>query len=429
MYPEKELQHIRKLAEETAGYARSDEMEARRKLWTQLNSFKFTRPAVYIRVIPFHEFTSEKEYVCTDPYLRGIEKSLLLNRYRMKLQDDFIIEPFVSVRAVFNGNAEGVYGVPADVDIFVPTSYGVSVQELDTKTSTASGKAHIAPLAEEEDFEKLHVADYSINEKKTAERFERASEVFNGILEVDVDRRGELCEMWHNEISNMLGRLRGPEQIIWDVYDRPEWFHKLLAFMRDSILKNMDQTEAAGGFSMLCHQNQSFPYAEELAPPATGVNGVKTSQLWGYSASQETETFGPDHFNEFMVEYQVPIMERYGLTAYGCCENLTQKIDVLRKVKNLRRIAVTPFSDVRKCAEQLGKDYVASYRPSPSTAVARKVDEDFVRKETRQAFEIFEANGCTFDITLKDVETVAGDPNALIKWSEIVREEIERKYG
>ena len=51
-------------------------------------------------------------------------------------------------------------------------------------------------------------------------------------------------------------------------------------------------------------------------------------------------------------------------------EDLTNKIDMLRTIPNLRRIAVSPFANVRRCAEQIGTDYVMSYRPSPADMVS-----------------------------------------------------------
>ncbi|GAI58840.1 unnamed protein product [marine sediment metagenome] len=50
--------------------------------------------------------------------------------------------------------------------------------------------------------------------------------------------------------------------------------------------------------------------------------------------------------------------DKFGLVAYGCCEDLTYKVDMLRQIPNLRRIAVPPFADAAKCAEQIGRDYV-----------------------------------------------------------------------
>jgi len=429
MYDENELRYTRDLAKEIAETARSDAMQARRKLWTDHNSLHFTKPPVYVRSIPFDEFAGDGVCRCSDRYLRSIEKMLLVSRYRMKIADDFITEPFVAVRAAIKSCPGGVFNANVDIGILTPTAYGMAAEQDSERPAAVFGRAHTPPLASEEDLDKLWVADYAVDEEETARRIDRLSEVLGGIFDVDADRQGELTAMWHNDISTLLTRLRGEEQIMWDIYDRPEWLHRLLAFMRDGIMKNISQTEAANGFSLLNHQNQSLPYARELAAPSANSSGVKVSDLWGYMASQEFTGIGPEHFNEFMLQYQIPILERYGLTAYGCCEDLSKKIGLLKKIPNLRRIAVSPFADLRKCAEQIGKDYVVSYRPNPSSAVSFGVDEDFVRRSIREAFDVFDSEGCAFDITLKDVETVSGDANAIITWAKVVREEIERRYG
>jgi len=133
-------------------------------------------------------------------------------------------------------------------------------------------------------------------------------------------------------------------------------------------------------------------------------------------------------FGEFMFAYQKPILERYAVTSYGCCEDLTNKINILKTLKNLRRIAVSPFADLRKCAEQIGDDYVLSWRPNPSDMVSHGVDENYVRKYIHSGIDIMKQNGCIYDITLKDVETVSADPSAIINWTRIVRDEINRAY-
>ena len=115
--------------------------------------------------------------------------------------------------------------------------------------------------------------------------------------------------------------------------------------------------------------------------------------------------------------------------AYACCEDLTAKIPVLRRLKNLRRIAVSPFADVAKCAEQIGGDYVLSWRPNPSTACSFGVDEDFVRRDLRRVMDVFDENRWVWDITLKDLETTGGDPDAIVRWVAIVRDELEKRYG
>ncbi|MBI5093484.1 MAG: hypothetical protein HZB26_13715 [Candidatus Hydrogenedentes bacterium] len=166
-----------------------------------------------------------------------------------------------------------------------------------------------------------------------------------------------------------------------------------------------------------------MPYAEELDDPAPNCGSVSRDKLWYFCASQETTLVGPEMFEEFMLRYQIPIMEKFGLAAYGCCEDLTLKIDVLRQIPNLRRIAVSPMADVARCAEQIGADYVLSYRPSPSDMVGYDFDPERIRRILRRDLEAL--RGCHVDITLKDVETVQGDPRRVREWVRIAREIIE----
>lgn len=410
-----DLLRIRELAKETLEYATCDEMQRRRALWTNHNSLSFTRPPIYIRAIPWEEWPEVYRLQCQDPYLRSIEEQLLLNRYCMSIgQDDTIIEPFLTVQAAVAEAPEGIYGVPA---------------ELEEKVGAIKAARYSPVLVEEEDVNKLHVLDYQVDEQETARRRERMADALDGILDVAVDRQAPLCRMWKNDIATALAMLRGLEPLMWDFYDNPEWLHSLIGWMQSKILAHVDQTEKAGGFRLCNHQNQAMPYCKELQPPSASDTPVSTKQLWGYMAAQEFTTVGPAMFEEFMFRYQKPILERYGLAAYGCCEDLSQKIPIIKQLKNLRRIAVSPFADPAKCAEQIGSDYVLSWRPNPSAACSRGVDEEAVRKELRRVMDIFDANGCIWDITLKDLETTSGDPTAIPRWTAIIRQELEQHYG
>jgi hypothetical protein len=124
-------------------------------------------------------------------------------------------------------------------------------------------------------------------------------------------------------------------------------------------------------------------------------------------------------FEEFMLNYQMPIMDRFGLVSYACCEDVTHKIASLRKIPNLRRIGVTPVSDVRKCAEQIGNDYVFSWKPNPAM-ICCDCNPDYIRKTIREGLEA--SRGCFVDIILKDISTVQGHSERLTQWTQITRE-------
>jgi len=238
-----------------------------------------------------------------------------------------------------------------------------------------------------------------------------------------VVNRAPAWHMWTADISTDLGYLRGIENIMMDMYDNPEWLHQLLSFMRDGILKAQEEAEKAGDWSLLNHENQAMPYSLELEDPAMNVSGVNRKRLWVFAAAQELTCVSPEMHYEFMLAYQIPIIEKFGLSAYGCCEDLTNKIDILRKIPNLRRIAVSPSADVKKCAEQINKDYVISYRPSPADMVSYGFNEERITKIIKYALEC--CRGLHVDITLKDVETVEGDPERISKWVRVVRKIID----
>ena len=130
--------------------------------------------------------------------------------------------------------------------------------------------------------------------------------------------------------------------------------------------------------------------------------------------------------DEFLLQYQLPILSQFGLVAYGCCEDLTKKIKMLRQIPNLRRIAVSPFADAARCAEQIGTDYVISYRPSPADMVGYGYDPERIQSILRR--DLTACREGHVDITLKDVETVQSDPERVAKWVQLTRQVIDEIF-
>jgi hypothetical protein len=210
------------------------------------------------------------------------------------------------------------------------------------------------------------------------------------------------------------------------MYESPQELHKLLAYLRDGVLANQQAAEDAGDFSATSNRNQCFPYSDQTLRPAPNQLGVGRKQLWAFMAAQEYTLISPAMHDEFLLQYQLPILKKYALAAYGCCEDLTRKIDMLRQVPNLRIIAVTPVADVRRCAEQIGTDYVNSWRPNPTDTVSAKFDEDRNRRIIREGLDA--CKGGIMHLHMKDVETLQGENNRLARWVAIVRDEIDRNW-
>ena len=392
---------LRELARRYVQIGAKPVQNERRELWRRHNSLVKTRPLVIVRGgRAWDEIPEITNLQCQDPFFHGYERFLREHICRDTFGDDFIIEPWITVRATCRC-----------------TGWGVSVARTYSDDPKGSWKLDY-PIKDPGDIDKLRTPWHEIDEADTARNAERLRDALGDILTVNVDR-SPAYQVWSADLSTDLGYLRGIEHFMLDMMDRPRWLHGLTAFMRDGVLRAHEQAEAAGDWGLSATENQSMAYSRELEDPAANVNGVARRRLWGFLAAQEFTLVSPEMHDEFMLQYQIPILSQFGLSAYGCCEDLTRKIDILRRIPNLRRIAVTPRADVRKCAEQIGTDYVISWRPNPAEMVCCGFDADRIRRITRDAMEA--CRGLHVDITLKDIDTVENRPRRLREWVKIVR--------
>jgi hypothetical protein len=198
-----------------------------------------------------------------------------------------------------------------------------------------------------------------------------------------------------------------------------------MAAKRDvEILRGLARRYAEMAAQPSQDEKRRLPYGGELAPPRPNIYGATRKELWGHFAAQEMTLISPTMHEEFILEYQLPIMNCWGRTAYGCCEDLTSKIDMLRQVPNLRVIAVAPRADSARCAEQIGRDYVLSWRPNPTNMICAGFDEALIRRTIIEG--LAKTQGCVRHIHLKDVETVQGDPTRMRRWVSLVKDVISK---
>jgi len=411
MSPTDDVAILRQLASRYAELAADSIQDQRRDLWRRHNSLQRVGVPIYVRAFAWEELP-ESRLQCADPFWHPYESVMRQALFRARFADDYIIEPWLEVRAAVIVPPEGVWGLP--VHWHGRGGGGAGVWD--------------PPLKDEADLARLHHPTHGVDEEATAQRLGRVQDAIGDLLPLVVDR-APAYRMWDGDISTQLAYLRGLEQVMWDMIDRPAWLQQLLAHMRDGILRTHQQAEQTGHWTQANHQNQAMPYALELPDPADDGRPVTRKQLWTYCASQELTGVGPRLWNEFMLQYQIPLMTPFGLSAYGCCEDLTHKIGLLRQIPNLRRIGVAPAADVPRCADQIGDAYVVSYRPSPADMVAYGWDEDRVRGILREDLTACQRNGCIVDVTLKDVETVQGDPERIVRWVRIVREVADELWG
>ena len=119
----------------------------------------------------------------------------------------------------------------------------------------------------------------------------------------------------------------------------------------------------------------------------------------------------------------MPIISRFGLSYYGCCEPVHNRWHVIKQIPNLRRVSVSPWCDEAQMAEGLGDDVIYCRKPNPAMISTGHFDEDAIRADVRTTLR--KAEGCAVEFAMKDVHTLNNEPLRLGRWVELAREVIE----
>jgi len=403
----KDITVLRDLARQYAELAAKPIQQERRKLWADHFSLKHTKTPILATYGMWNAWCrdvfGDARMKCSDPFYRSHERWLRMQIFHDSIGDDYILEPWIVQPASVKGNWGRMWGV---TEGNIPSGVDGGAWKFDP------------PIKDWSDVSRIRATPHEVDEEETRRNLSRLYDAVGDILPIDVPRTP--CHSgFMADISTSLARLRGLDTLMLDMYENPRELHRLLSIMRDGILANNEAAEKAGHYTLSSHSNQAMPYCHELEWPKPNSGPRRRNQLWGFCAAQEFTLVSPEFHNEFLIQYQLPIFERFGLLHYGCCENLTNKIGILRQFRNLRSIAVTPSADVAKCAEQIGADYVISWRPNPTDMVCAGWDENRIRRIIAEGLNA--CRGCFPHIHLKDIETVQGDTSRLARWVAITR--------
>lgn len=423
---QEQVNTLRELARRYTEMCADPRMAERRELWRRHNNLEPTRVLFlcsWLWASNTEKFLMKKDCVCQEGVLLYAERWLRNRIYHFDLNDDMVFEPWLPVRAIFVG-ADGERWGDCTRDGFLPiTNLWGEHQEIIHKGDAWMAVPFVK--SEEDILKRVKPYHHQINEAATAELKASLEEIFDGTITISMDRRPIYASTYGGcDISEALGKFIGIENLYYMVYEDPDLIHALASHMQRAVLTAFDEAEKAGDFATdeSINSCQGMPYCEGLRDPEANGRNFKMKDMWLYTHAQEFTAFSPQMHKEFLLDYQKPILEKFGLSAYGCCEDLGNKIDILRSIKNLRRITVSPVANVRSCAEQIGTDYILSWRPNP-TSVVLGFDDAEMRKELETGLK--EAKGCHVDFILKDITGVS-DTNNLKRWSRIARETAEK---
>ncbi|NQT92605.1 MAG: hypothetical protein HQ559_07585 [Lentisphaerae bacterium] len=408
---QQDIDIIRQLAGRVAEIAALPVHEEKRTLWRKLNAKQPERPMVTVDNIPWNEMNIDDELTlrCEDEECRGYETILRRILFRWKhFPVDMVVEPFIRVRKAVTGYAlhSGMYG-------FYPIE-DLAHTDPDGQTSHKFKNQ----LPDNSDLEKLRTPKMGHDTAETARRLEVAEVLFGGLLDIRADGLDPYVGVW-----DLISLWMSVEGALYAIVDRPEFVHKLVEYLTTAILSMLDQLEEQGllcGPQSLIHCTGAF--TDELPAPGYDPERPRTKDLWMFGLAQMFSTVSPAMFKEYEVDYASRICKRFGLVYYGCCDPLSDRMDEVRMLPNVRKVSISPWADQERAAREMGDDFVFSRKPSPALLATDTFKPQVIRDDLMETRKICDKHGCPLELVQKDISTVRHEPERLSEWGRIAME-------
>ncbi len=415
-FEKKDIEILRELARQKAEIAADPRNLENAKLWTNTNDLKMTKAPVYINELPWHEMNVDDELtiLTSDPFLQKVENQLRKEIYSWKhLPGNMVVTPYIESPIVINNTG---LGISEDVDIV----------KTDEVSSVVSRHFNIQ-IKCEDDIAKIKDPVVSIDNEKTEENFNALKEIFGDILEV---RKVGVKGYWFTPWDNLI-RWTGVQEALMDLMLEPEYIDKLVERFVDASLVELEQYKKLGLWASNNDNTRvgsgGYGYTSDLAKADEYLTNAPLNQLWGCGNAQIFSEVSPDMHWEFSLKNEIRWMKHFGLNYYGCCEPLHNKLHILEKIPNLRKISMSPWAKI-EVAREISKDkYVLSCKPTPAVFAEDSWRTEQAKEDILKMLKA--SDGCSIELIMKDVSTVRYKPQRIWEWSKIALDTIDEYYG
>ncbi len=412
--PDQDRELLRRLASEVAEISALPVHAEKAALWTGLNDLKSSRPMVFINEICWNEMNVDDELTlqCEHPWARGQEGGLRRQLYLWRhMPGDMILNDHFSCPLAVRSTSFGI-------------SENVDVVKTDDSNSTVSRHFNVQ-IQNEDDLEKICMPKVTYDEKATAQRYEAMCDLYKGIMPVQKKGQGHI---WFTPWDFLI-RWYGIEAAMMDMIDRPDFVHAAVERMVDAWMVELDQFEELNVLALDSFNGRvgsgGYGYVSCLPGSDFDEGHVRPLNMWGCSNAQIFSEVSPQMHWDFAIEHDLRWLKRWGLTYYGCCEPLDGKMELMRRIPNLRKISVSPWCNFKRAVEEIGDEYVISFKPSPAVLAPDTWNPERARREIRELLDLADGK-CHIEIIMKDISTVRYEPQRLWEWSEIAMEEALR---
>ena len=409
---EEERDILRRLAAEYAVAAADPLHREKAGLWRALNDLQSARPMVWITEVPWHEMNVGDELTLrtTHPWARDLETTLRRALYQWRhMPADTVLDDFLECPLALESTD---FGIVEDVEI--------------ARTDEASdivSRHFRTQIREPEDIEKIRMPVVTHDRTTTEVVHDAMDRLFADIMPV---RLVGQTHIWFAPWDYLI-RWWGVEEAMVDMLERPEMVNAAVDRMVDAWMTELDQFEAQGLLSLddrnLRIGSGGYGYTRDLPDPRAAPSPVLPRHMWGCSNAQIFSAVSPEMHWEFALRHDLRWLARWGRTYYGCCETLDRKIDMLRRIPNLRKISMSSWCDFESFIRQVGADYVISYKPSPAVFAEEVWRPEKARAALTRVLDLARRR-CHVEIIMADISTIRYDPRRLWDWARMAAETV-----
>ncbi|HVP18262.1 MAG TPA: hypothetical protein VMU36_04640 [Spirochaetia bacterium] len=419
MVQQKDVQSLRRLAARWMEHAANPVMAQRRAQWRAVKDLRAEKPMILVETCMLPDYIGQNELICTDPFVRNVEKSLYeIVRHADEIGDDIVVDPW--------------FRVPWALEL---SDYGVPIEKHHATAVNGTDVAYSFNFAVQSarDAKKLHVRSRCVDRRESLHHKELLEDIFGDILPVrlggydpfdpDPGYRPWLGNLYAG-LTMDLFKLIGNDNLLSWVYDNPPLLHSIMKVIRDDRKAHFRFMEKEG----LLYANTdtwmpcpgSYGFVSDLPAAEQDGQGVTLKDCWCWTDSQESAPISPSMFQEFFLPYMAEVTRPFGLTYYGCCEAVHDRFEAVEKaIPNLRAVSVSGWSDCARMGELLEKKYVYSRKPTPAYISGANPDWDLLKKDVRATLDA--ARGCNLELCFRDIYTISGDRPRLAKWVHMTR--------
>ncbi|MCR5264358.1 MAG: hypothetical protein K6D94_10815 [Clostridiales bacterium] len=319
--------------------------------------------------------------------------------------------------------------IPIIADIDVPKVIYNTMWGVTPKQESIPGRGAykmISIIDQPSDWKKLSVPKVTYDERQSAMDLDFIQDAVGDLTAVRLVGRKKFS--FH--LMHWYCDYRGLDNLLYDLYDEPGMVHDIMRFFTEGIKSMLRQYEEQNLLSLnndfTFHYTGGVGYTDLLPQPDYDPEKIRYCDMWGAAEAQEFAQVSPEMHEEFVLRYEREILEPFGLNGYGCCDDLSAKLENVLKIRNLRRVAVCPWADIAKFTPVLKKDYIMTWKPMPMPLADDVFDRDIIRRELEEG--ISKACGGVLELVLRDTHTCRFEPERFTEWVNIARESIEKKW-